>query len=145
MRQGSSSAKWSPMKKAIRLFNKLNLVRVPLRLGFDVLKQPWSPKNALDDFANHEGVQTPHECLRCYTPQSLRHQCHAGCKNAQDIIRKIKLETDIAIEIIGGDLEANHLWKPCAENMDRDHSYLYIDVGGKLMELFFLQQRYSHL
>jgi exopolyphosphatase/guanosine-5'-triphosphate,3'-diphosphate pyrophosphatase len=59
-------------------------------------------------------------------------------KNAADIIRKIKLETDISIEIISGDLEANLVYENhVAENMDKDHSYLYIDVGGGSTELSF--------
>jgi len=59
-------------------------------------------------------------------------------KNAEDIIRKVKLETDIAIEVITGDMEAglvfeNHI----AETLDNDHSYMYIDVGGGSTELSF--------
>ena len=59
-------------------------------------------------------------------------------KNADDIIRKVKLETDIAIEVISGDMEAglvfeNHI----AETLDSDHSYMYIDVGGGSTELSF--------
>jgi exopolyphosphatase/guanosine-5'-triphosphate,3'-diphosphate pyrophosphatase len=59
-------------------------------------------------------------------------------KNSADIIRKIRLETDIAIEVISGDYEANLIYENhVAENMDRDHSYLYIDVGGGSTELSF--------
>ncbi|HAO46307.1 MAG TPA: exopolyphosphatase, partial [Chitinophagaceae bacterium] len=59
-------------------------------------------------------------------------------KNADDLIRKVKLETDIAIEVISGDMEAgivfeNHI----AETLDKDHSYMYIDVGGGSTELSF--------
>jgi exopolyphosphatase/guanosine-5'-triphosphate,3'-diphosphate pyrophosphatase len=59
-------------------------------------------------------------------------------KNAADIIRKIKMETDISIEVISGDAEANLVYENhVAENMDKDHSYLYIDVGGGSTELSF--------
>jgi len=59
-------------------------------------------------------------------------------KNAADLIRKIKLETDISIEVISGDMEANLVYENhVAENMDKDHSYLYIDVGGGSTELSF--------
>ncbi len=59
-------------------------------------------------------------------------------RNSADLIRKVKLETGLEIEIISGDLEAsiineNHV----AEYMDTDHSYLYIDVGGGSTELTF--------
>jgi exopolyphosphatase/guanosine-5'-triphosphate,3'-diphosphate pyrophosphatase len=59
-------------------------------------------------------------------------------KNSIDIIRKVKLETGIEIEIITGDKEANLVYENhVAENMDKEHSYLYIDVGGGSTELSF--------
>ena len=59
-------------------------------------------------------------------------------KNATDIIRKVKMETEIEIEVITGDFEAGLIYENhVAENMDKDHSYLYIDVGGGSTELSF--------
>jgi exopolyphosphatase/guanosine-5'-triphosphate,3'-diphosphate pyrophosphatase len=59
-------------------------------------------------------------------------------QNSLDIIRKVKLETAIEIEVISGDLEAGLIYENhVAENMDKDHSYLYIDVGGGSTELSF--------
>jgi exopolyphosphatase/guanosine-5'-triphosphate,3'-diphosphate pyrophosphatase len=61
--------------------------------------------------------------------------------NSSDIIRKVKLETGIEIEIISGDLEASLIYENhIAENMDTDHSYLYIDVGGGSTELTFFSE-----
>jgi exopolyphosphatase/guanosine-5'-triphosphate,3'-diphosphate pyrophosphatase len=58
--------------------------------------------------------------------------------NSADLIRKIRLETGLQIEIISGDLEASIIYENhVAENMDTDHSYLYIDVGGGSTELTF--------
>jgi exopolyphosphatase/guanosine-5'-triphosphate,3'-diphosphate pyrophosphatase len=59
-------------------------------------------------------------------------------KNSADIIRKVKLETEIEIEVISGDFEAGLIYENhVAENMDNDHSYLYIDVGGGSTEISF--------
>jgi exopolyphosphatase/guanosine-5'-triphosphate,3'-diphosphate pyrophosphatase len=59
-------------------------------------------------------------------------------RNSADLIRKVKLETGLGIEIISGDLEASLIYENhVAENMDTDHSYLYIDVGGGSTELTF--------
>jgi len=58
--------------------------------------------------------------------------------NSSDIIRKVKMETGLEIEIISGELEASIIYENhVAENMDTDHSYLYIDVGGGSTELTF--------
>ena len=59
-------------------------------------------------------------------------------RNSADLIRKIRLETGLAIEIISGEFEASLIYENhVAENMDTDHSYLYIDVGGGSTELTF--------
>jgi len=59
-------------------------------------------------------------------------------KNAMDIIRKVKLETGIEIEIISGDFEAQIVYENhFAEKLDNEHSYLYIDVGGGSTEISF--------
>lgn len=125
--------------KGIPTFNKLNLVRVPLRLGFDVFEnnQISSPKigmilqtmKAYKHLSNAYEVQ---HIIACAT-SAMR-----DAKNAADIIRKIRLETDISIEIISGDKEAGLIYENhIAENLDKDHSYLYIDVGGGSTELSF--------
>jgi exopolyphosphatase / guanosine-5'-triphosphate,3'-diphosphate pyrophosphatase len=120
-------------------FNKLNLVRVPLRLGFDVFESGEISKprigmvmqtmKAYKHLMNAYGV----EHLKACATSAMR-----DARNATDIIRKIKLETDISIEVISGDAEANLVYENhVAENMDREHSYLYIDVGGGSTELSF--------
>jgi exopolyphosphatase / guanosine-5'-triphosphate,3'-diphosphate pyrophosphatase len=126
-------------EKKIPSFNKLNLIRVPLRLGFDVFESGVISKartgmvmqtmKAYKHLMNAYGV----EHLKACATSAMR-----DAKNAADLIQKIKLETDIAIEVISGDLEANLIYENhVAENMDKNHSYLYIDVGGGSTELSF--------
>lgn len=121
------------------LFNKLNLVRVPLRLGFDVFEQGT--------------ISKPKMGMMLQTMKAFKHLCNAygvehikacatsamrDAKNSGDIIRKVRLEAEIQIEIISGDFEANLIYENhFAETMDKDHSYLYIDVGGGSTELSF--------
>lgn len=62
-------------------------------------------------------------------------------RNAADIIRKVKLETGIEISVISGQQEAAFIYENhIAENLDKDHSYLYIDVGGGSTELTFFSE-----
>ena len=128
--------------KGVTEFNKLNLVRVPLRLGFDVFELG--------------SISKPKIGMMLQTMKSFKHLCNAyevshikacatsamrDAKNAQDIIRKVKLETDISIEVITGDIEAGLIYENhVAENMDKFHSYLYIDVGGGSTELSFFSK-----
>lgn len=120
-------------------FNKLNLVRVPLRLGFDVFEKGEISKEkrgmilqtmkAYSHLINAYGVK---HVITCAT-SAMR-----DASNSEDIIRKVKLETGLEIEIISGDIEASIIYENhVAENMDINNSYLYIDVGGGSTELTF--------
>ncbi len=126
-------------EKGIESFNKLNLVRVPLRLGFDVFEYGNISKEktimmmqTMKAFKHLLNAYEVKHVIACAT-SAMR-----DAKNASDIIRKIKLETDISIEVISGDREAGFIYENhIAENLDKDHSYLYIDVGGGSTELSF--------
>lgn len=121
------------------VFNKLNLVRVPLRLGFDVFKYGEIPKQkigmilqTMKAFKHLTNAYEVKHIMACAT-SAMR-----DAKNTPDIIRKVKLETDIAIEVISGDTEAGLIFENhIAETLDKDHSYMYIDVGGGSTELSF--------
>ena len=123
-------------------FQKLNLVRVPLRLGFDVfenraispereemiIKTILSYKYLLDVY----GVEHVKACATSAMRDAV---------NAKAIIQKVKDETGIEIEVITGDAEASYIYENhIAENLDKDHSYLYIDVGGGSTELTFFAE-----
>jgi exopolyphosphatase/guanosine-5'-triphosphate,3'-diphosphate pyrophosphatase len=57
-------------------------------------------------------------------------------QNSKEIIKEIETETGIEIEIISGELEAEIIYENhIAELLDKEHSYLYMDVGGGSTEL----------
>jgi exopolyphosphatase / guanosine-5'-triphosphate,3'-diphosphate pyrophosphatase len=120
-------------------FNKLNLVRVPLRLGFDVFETGDIPKTKINKVV--ETIKAYKHLLSIYDVKYVK-ACATSAmrdaRNADDIIRKVKLETGIEIKVISGDEEASFIYENhVAENLDTDHSYLYIDVGGGSTELTF--------
>jgi exopolyphosphatase / guanosine-5'-triphosphate,3'-diphosphate pyrophosphatase len=58
--------------------------------------------------------------------------------NSKEIILLVKEATGIEIDVISGSFEASLVFENhIAENLDKDHSYLYIDVGGGSTELTF--------
>ena len=126
-------------EKNVPVFNKLNLIRVPLRLGFEVFETGFISKQKT--FMLIQTMKAFKHLMNAYEVKHVK-ACATSAmrdaKNSEDIIRKVKLETDIAIEVISGDMEAglvfeNHI----AETLDKDHSYMYIDVGGGSTELSF--------
>ena len=123
-------------------FNKLNLVRVPLRLGFDVFeKKEISPEKT------NMILQTiqAYKCLiDVYDVKHVKACATSAMRDAMNgpaIIERVKKETGIEIKIISGDEEAAVIYENhVAENLDKEHSYLYIDVGGGSTELTFFSQ-----
>ncbi len=128
--------------KAQPQFNKLNLVRVPLRLGFDVFESGDISKYKINKVV--ETIKAYKHLISIYEVKYLK-ACATSAmrdaRNAQDIIRKVKMETGIEIKVISGDEEASFIYENhIAENLDKDHSYLYIDVGGGSTELTFFNE-----
>ena len=118
-------------------FIKLNLVRVPLRLGFDVFESGYiSPKkesdivDALHAYKYLMKVHNVHQFVACAT-SAMR-----DALNSADVIERVKEATGIDIKIISGKEEAALIFENHIENhLDKEHSYLYIDVGGGSTEL----------
>lgn len=122
-------------------FQKINLIRVPLRLGFDVFERKeisaeretmiMNTMRAYRHLLDAYGVPLKH--LKAAATSAMR-----DAVNAAGIITRVKEKTGIDIEIITGDAEANLIYENhVAENMDKNHAYLYIDVGGGSTELTF--------
>jgi len=123
-------------------FNKIILVRVPLRLGFDVFE-----KGRISPYRLGMFMETMHAYKHLLNAYEVKHviacatSAMRDASNSPEIITKVKNETNINIEIISGDLEASIIYENhIAENMDADHSYLYIDVGGGSTELTFFAE-----
>lgn len=121
------------------VFNKLNLVRIPLRLGFDVFeKGEISPAKVTMIM---ETMQAYKHLIKVYGVTRLKACATSAMRdavNAPDIIKRVKQETGIDIKVISGDDEASFIYENhIAENLDKEHSYLYIDVGGGSTELTF--------
>ncbi len=118
-------------------FNKLNLIRIPLRLGFDVFEKGYIGfrkkkmlLNTIDAFSALMKVYEVDHYIACAT-SAMR-----DASNAKEIIKEIKADTGIKIDVITGDVEAEIIYENhIAELLDINKSYLYIDVGGGSTEV----------
>ena len=125
--------------KGIAKFNKIDLIRVPLRLGFDVFEKGEISDRRIDMIM--QTMKAYKHLLNIYEVKHLK-ACATSAmreaKNGIEIIKKVNQETGIDIEIISGSDEAAFIYENhIAENLDKEHSYLYIDVGGGSTELTF--------
>ena len=124
-------------KKANPEFIKLNLVRVPLRLGFDVFEQGFISARKEEEIINtllsYKYLMTVHK-VKHYTACATSAMRDAS--NAEEIIARVKQSTGIKIKVISGKEEAEAIFENHIEtHLDKEHSYLYIDVGGGSTEL----------
>lgn len=122
-------------------FIKLNLLRIPLRLGMDVFKDGeigMERKRMVID-----SMKVFSDLMKIYNVEHYRACATSAMRDARngDEIREIVKETSgINIEIISGDEEATLIYENhVAENMDKDFNYLYVDVGGGSTELTFYE------
>ncbi|MBN8837819.1 MAG: exopolyphosphatase [Sphingobacteriia bacterium] len=124
------------------LFNKLNLIRIPLRLGFDVFEKGEISKQKKGMLL--QTMKAYSHLLKVYDVTHVKACATSAMRdavNSEEIIRKVKLETGIEIKIISGDEEATLIYENhIAENLDKEHSYLYVDVGGGSTELTFFDE-----
>jgi exopolyphosphatase / guanosine-5'-triphosphate,3'-diphosphate pyrophosphatase len=118
-------------------FKKADLVRVPLRLGDDAFRAKKISREKIDKLLLV--MKSFRALIDFYEVDGLRAAATSAMRdatNGTEITALIKKETGIAIEIIDGKTEAqiifaNHI----AEELDQDHDYIYIDVGGGSTEL----------
>jgi exopolyphosphatase/guanosine-5'-triphosphate,3'-diphosphate pyrophosphatase len=124
------------------VFSKLHLCRVPLRLGIDVFSEGVISKArmgmVLQTMKAYKHLMNAYQVdhlIACAT-SAMR-----DAKNAQEILRKIKMETGIDIKVISGSDEAAYIYENhTAEHMDKNGDFLYIDVGGGSTELTYFSR-----
>ena len=128
-------------KKGKPEFTKLNLLRIPLRLGMDVFVNGTigaeREKMVLDS------MKIFSDLMRIYDVKHYR-ACATSAmrdaKNGQKIIKDVQQSCGITIEIISGDEEATLIYENhVAEGLDKNFAYLYVDVGGGSTELTFYE------
>lgn len=124
------------------VIKKTSLVRVPIRLGEDVFDT-----GAIGDAKRDQLIKSlkafrllgevygvPY--LRCCATSAMRE-----ARNREEVITRVEMESGVHIEVINGTLEADLImgtfW---IQDLLKDRSYLYIDVGGGSTELTWIEK-----
>lgn len=118
-------------------FTKLVLLRIPLRLGFDVFDNGY-----VTDIKKRKLIETLKAyklLMNIYNVEAYKACATSAMRDAQNgpqIMKEIQDQTGFDIKIISGLEEANILYEThIAENLGSNRSYLYIDVGGGSTEV----------
>ncbi len=123
-------------------FTKTNLIRIPLRLGFDVFEKgfvsPAKKQKLIETMKAYKLL------MKIYGVEAYKACATSAMRDASNgtlIIDEIFRETGLEIKIITGLEEANMLFEThIAENTSTTKSNLYIDVGGGSTEVTLLSQ-----
>ena len=118
-------------------FTKLTLLRIPLRLGFDVFNKGFvtdeRKKKIIETMKVYKLLMDIYEveALKACATSAMR-----DAKNGPEILKEIYEQTGLKVEIITGQEEANVIYEThIAENLSDTKSYMYIDVGGGSTEV----------
>jgi len=118
-------------------FKKNTLIRVPLRLGDDAfLNQHISDRKAIDLIKTMQAFKNLMDVYKVTEYRACATSAMREAKNGGEIVQAIKIEADIDLEIVHGEVEANIIYSSHVEQeIDKNKNYLYIDVGGGSTEL----------
>ena len=123
-------------------FSKVLLLRVPLRLGFDVFAMGKISEKKEKDMIRL--MKSYRHLMKIYDVDNYRACATSAMRDAENgmhIIKRIRKKTDIPIEIIDGQEEAKMIYNNHIEQMeDRKGNYMYVDVGGGSTEINLLSQ-----
>ena len=126
-------------------FTKLQLLRIPLRLGFDVFDNGGvseeKKKNLIETLKVYQLLMKIYkvEAYKACATSAMR-----DANNSSQILDEILAETGLKINIITGQEEANIIYEThIAEKLSDNKSYLYIDVGGGSTEITLYSQNHT--
>lgn len=119
------------------LFKKLEYVRFPLRLGHDVFSTSRISRASMEKFKKL--MKAYKLLLELYEVDDYMFCATSAMReseNGDDLVRQVKEELGIDINVIDGHLEADLINKAIASYLHNE-TYLHIDVGGGSTELNF--------
>ena len=118
-------------------YTKLNLLRIPLRLGFDVFDHGYISAEKKGQLI--ETLKAYKHLMSIYKVEGVKACATSAMRdaaNSKEILAEVKQVTGLDINIISGQEEANILYEThIAEKLSMNKAYLYIDVGGGSTEI----------
>lgn len=128
------------------VFRKLSLVRVPIRLGEDAfVKKNISVTKAnqlIETMRSFKHLMNVHDIIgyKAYATSAMRE-----AENGEELVNEIRKYTDIELEIVSGDTEADTIsTKHLPDYIPDFDDAVFIDVGGGSTEMTYLRNHQKH-
>lgn len=124
------------------LLSKVQLIRIPLRLGEDAFTAGEISEEKVDKLVRL--MKAYRQLMKIYEVANYR-ACATSAmrdaRNGKEIVRKIEKKTGIQVEIIDGQEEAHIVYDNHIEQLfDTGQNYLYVDVGGGSTEINLISE-----
>ena len=120
--------------------SKEQIIRVPLRLGFEVFTSGTIPIDKADDLIrlmiSYDNIMNIYKVVdyKICATSAIR-----DASNGKEIIDEIRERTGLHVDVLSGDEEALLIFKNHAECIqDRQGNFMYVDVGGGSTEVIML-------
>lgn len=119
------------------ILKKTSLVRLPIRLGEDVfINGVISDENISKLIQSVKGFKNLAEVYEVVDYRVCATSAMREAVNGSEVINAIRRQTNVNIEIINGEQEAELIYNiHIAEKIDKKGVFLYVDVGGGSTEL----------
>lgn len=122
------------------VLKKQLLVRVPLRLGFDVFSEGVVSQEKCENLVRI--IRAYKELIHVYKVDRFRACATSALRDAsnfREVLERIKKDTDIDVDILDGEEEARIVYNNHVERSGYQHgTYLFVDVGGGSTEINFM-------
>ncbi|HWY99283.1 MAG TPA: exopolyphosphatase, partial [Bacteroidia bacterium] len=123
-------------------FKKSELIRIPLRLGEDAFLRKritqQKTNRLITTMKAFKHLISVHEVLdyKACATAALR-----AAQNRDDIVRRIRKEAGLNVEVIDGKTEARIIYaNHSADHLSKTASYMYVDIGGGSTELTLISK-----
>ena len=118
-------------------YTKQLMIRFPLRLGQESFMSGKIPEEKATQLLRI--MKAFKHLIKAYEVNSYR-ACATSAmrdaKNSKEIVKEIKKETDLKIEIIDGQEESMIIYEShFADKLIKSHNYIFVDVGGGSTEI----------
>ncbi|MFY0643322.1 MAG: exopolyphosphatase [Bacteroidia bacterium] len=124
------------------VYRKLSLVRVPIRLGEDAFEHGLISDKKAEQLVNtmrsFKHLMEVHQvqAYKAYATSAMREAA-----NSEEIVKTIKVLTDLDLEIVSGDIEANTIsTESMPEPLPKFKEAVFVDVGGGSTEMTLLKE-----
>lgn len=126
-------------------FRKGELIRIPLRLGEDSFLRGKISEKKIQKLIT--AMKAFKHLIDVYDAVSYRACATSAMRDAEnrwEIIERVRKEAGIKVELISGKAEADIIYSNhIEETLDKNSSYLYVDIGGGSTEVTLFSKNKS--